>query len=703
MRYIITTVAFIGIALLILLAKSLSNSELVSSDTFRLLLIFNIIFVCSLVVLITIQIIKLLQNVKKEIVGSRLTMRLVLSFATVVIIPVTIVYLASVSFLTKSIESWFNVQVESALQGGLSLGQKTLDILLKDIELKSKSMAYSIGATDESSSSEILNDLREKFSIQEAVIIGTNSKIYSVSGDYETSLPVLPKQEDLIRASEGFFGKIEEIDGKIFMKAYVPIPRKELLKPEKIIQITQPIPESISDIALSVESVYEDYQTLAYSRSSLKIIYTMTLTLVLLLAILSAVAASFVISRRISEPISLLAEATRQIAKGKYNKTIPENSKDELGLLVKSFNSMTVKLNDATNSSEKSRERLEIARAFLDTILTHLSSGVIVLDSNNVVKLHNITASKIIKFKKINMTGVNFTHEISKNKIYQPIIKKLNTIIFSKPFLKEESFEFNTKNKDNEEIIRIQITPLKREKNISYILVIDDISELTKGQRSQAWSEIARRLAHEIKNPLTPIQLSAERIEHKLKDKLSDEDLIMLKKSTLTIVNQVQALKTMVNEFSEYSRPTAKNIKAFNLVVLLENIIELYQSTTIKITLNVTNKIILIKADENKIRQVIINLVENSKDGLAKEKNPEIIIDIVEDINWVTFTIEDNGMGISKELMSRIFEPYVTSKATGTGLGLAIVNKIIEEHSGKIDIRRNKNKGTSVSVKLPKK
>ena len=703
MRYIITTVAFIGIALLILLAKSLSNSELVSSDTFRLLLIFNIIFVCALIILITIQIAKLLQNVKKEIVGSRLTMRLVLSFATVVIIPVTIVYLASVSFLTKSIESWFNVQVESALQGGLSLGQKTLDILLKDIELKSKSMAYSIGTSDESSSSEILNDLREKFSIQEAVIIGINSKIDKVSGEYETRLPVLPTQADLIRASEGFFGKIEEIDGKIFLKAYVPIPRKELLKPEKIIQITQPIPEAISDIALSVESVYEDYQTLAYSRSSLKIIYTMTLTLVLLLAILSAVAASFVISRRISEPISLLAEATKQIAKGKYNKTIPENSKDELGLLVKSFNSMTVKLNDATNSSEKSRERLEIARAFLDTILTHLSSGVIVLDSNNVIKLHNITASKIIKFKKINMTGVKFTNEISKNKIYQPIIRKLNTIIFSKPFLKEESFEFNIKNKDNEEIIQIQITPLKREKNISYILVIDDISELTKGQRSQAWSEIARRLAHEIKNPLTPIQLSAERIEHKLKDKLIDEDLIMLKKSTLTIVNQVQALKTMVNEFSEYSRPTVKNIKAFNLVVLFENIIELYQSTKIKITLKVSNKLILIKADENKIRQVIINLIENAKDGLSKEKKPEIIIDIANDNKWVTFLIEDNGMGISKELMGRIFEPYVTSKATGTGLGLAIVNKIIDEHSGKIDIKRNKNKGISVSIKLPKK
>ena len=702
MKYVITVVALIGIALLILLAKSLSNSELVSGDTFRLLLIFNIIFICALIILITTQLAKLLQNVKKEIIGSRLTMRLVLSFATVVIIPVTIVYLVSVSFLTKSIESWFNVQVESALQGGLSLGQKTLDILLKDMELKAKSMAYSIGAADESSGPEILNDLREKFSIQEAVIFDANSKILGVSGDYLTPLPALPKQEDLMRASEGFFGKIEEIEGKIFMKAYVPIPKKELLQTDKIIQITQPIPESISAIALSVESVYEDYQALAYSRSSLKIIYTMTLTLVLLLAILSAVAASFVISRRISKPISLLAEATRQIAKGKYNKTIPENSRDELGLLVKSFNSMTMKLNDATKSSEKSRERLEIARAFLDTILTHLSSGVIVIDMNGVIKLHNITASKIFKFKKINMTDVKFNINISKNKIYQPIIQKINSVIISKKFIEEQSFEYNTNNKKNEEIIRIQITPLKSEKNISYILVIDDITELSKGQRNQAWSEIARRLAHEIKNPLTPIQLSAERIEHKLKDKLTNEDLLMLNKSTATIVNQVQALKTMVNEFSEFSRPSEKKIQAFNLVELFENIIDLYQATNIKIKLIKINNLISIKADENKIRQIIINLIENAKDGLSEEIIPKITINIIDNKKTVTFIIKDNGMGISDELMGRIFEPYVTSKTNGTGLGLAIVNKIIEEHSGRIKIKRNKTKGTSVLVELPK-
>ena len=300
------------------------------------------------------------------------------------------------------------------------------------------------------------------------------------------------------------------------------------------------------------------------------------------------------------------------------------------------------------------------------------------------------------------MTNDKFTNEISRNKIYEPIIKKINTIIFTRKLEKEKSFEFNINYKNNEEIIRIQITPLRREKNISYILVIDDITELSKGQRHQAWSEIARRLAHEIKNPLTPIQLSAERIEHKLKDKLSAEDLLMLNKSTATIVNQVQALKTMVNEFSEFSRPAKKEIKSFNLVDLFENVVELYQATRIKITLNIKNKLIPIKADENKIRQIIINLIENARDGLAAEKNPELVIKIIENKKWVNFKIIDNGMGIPEKLMGRIFEPYVTSKANGTGLGLAIVNKIIDEHSGTIEIKRNKTKGTSVSVKLPK-
>ncbi len=701
MRYIITTVAFIGISLLILLAQSLGNSDLISSETFKLLLIINIIFVIALVILIVIQIIKLLKNIKKEVVGSRLTMRLVLSFASVVIIPVSIVYIVSVSFLTKSIESWFNVQVESALQGGLNLGQKTLDILMKDIELKGKSIAYSISISEEGNSEKILKDLREKFSIEEAVIYDQNSKIISISSENIGSLPEVPDSKDLARGSESFYGKIIEVGERIYLKAYIPIPTKKIFQTKKIIEITQPIPEAISDIALSVETVYEDYQKLAYSRGSLKIVYTMTLTLVLLLSILSAVAASFIISRRISLPLSLLADATKKIAKCNFNQRIPENSRDELGLLVRSFNSMTNQLQEAMSASEKIRERLEIARSFLDTILTNLSSGVIVISNEGILLLHNTCASEIFEFKKEKMIGEEFISNITNNKIYHPVINKISNEIFNNKIKKEQSIEFNLRKKNIEKIIRVRIRPMKGE-NIKYILVIDDITELTEGQRSVAWAEIARRLAHEIKNPLTPIQLSAERIQHKLKDKLMDDDLLMLNKSTKTIVKQVDALKTLVNEFSEFSRPAKKNIKAFNLYDLIENIIGLYQANNIEIILKSTNKELMVLGDENKIRQIIINLLENAKDALISISEPKIIIALSEEDKSANFTIEDNGIGIPEEIASRIFEPYVTSKSTGTGLGLAIVKKIVEEHSGSISIKKNKIKGTLVSVKLAK-
>lgn len=367
MRYLITTFAFIGLGLLILLAKSLANSDFISSESFRLLLIFNVIFIFSLVLLIAIQIYRLFQNIKKETIGSRLTLRLVISFALMVIIPVSVVYLVSFNFLTKSIDSWFNVKVESALEGGLNLGQKTLDILMKDIELKSKSIAYSIGNTDSNLRDEQLIDLREKFAIFQAIIIDDKNNIISISSNNVANIPQVPSYDDLVKAESGFYGKIIEDQNLIFLKSFVPINLKENITKKVYLELTQPIPLAISDLAISVESVYEEYQQLAYSRTSLKIIYSLTLTLVLLLAILSAVALSFVISRRFSSPISQLAEATIEVAKGNFKKKIPDQGKkDELGMLVNSFNSMTDQLNTATISAKKNRVKVEEARYFLD-------------------------------------------------------------------------------------------------------------------------------------------------------------------------------------------------------------------------------------------------------------------------------------------------------------------------------------------------
>jgi len=701
LRYLITAFAFVGIGLLILLAKSLANSDLISSESFRLLLIFNVIFIIGLVLLIGIQIYRLFRNIKKEIVGSKLTLRLVLSFGLMVIIPVSVVYFVSFNFLTKSIDSWFNVKVESALEGGLSLGQKTLDILMKDIELKSKSIAFSLGNTDENLRNNQLIDLREKFAIFQAIIIDNKNNIIAISSENSANIPQLPPTDDLIKAEGSFYGRIIDDNGKIFLKSLSPIKFKEDITKKVYLELTQPIPLAISNLAISVESVYEEYQQLAYSRTSLKIIYSLTLTLVLLLAILSAVALSFVISRRFSSPIAQLAEATVAVAKGNFKKVIPDQGKkDELGMLVNSFNSMTAQLNSATLSSEKNRIKVEEARKFLDSILTNLSSGIIVIKKNLEIIQTNIEFYKIFnlavkrQFRNLN----DFCHI---NDEYLKLIHFVSEFVKEKKYVKTKSKDFKFNINKNEKIIRLQIKSIKESGEFIFILLVDDITDVSEAQRHQAWSEVARRLAHEIKNPLTPIQLSAERVESKLKDKLSVEDLQMLQRSTQTIVNQVESLKIMVNEFADYARTPKLKKEDTDINEFIQEILDLYESSKVLIKYDNIKGSLIVSLDKNKLRQVFINLIENSIDALESTKKPLIYISVIKRMKTLIFKISDNGPGVPSELINRVFEPYVTSKTKGTGLGLAIVYKIIDEHNGDIKILNDKKGGTLVTFKIP--
>ena len=701
MRYLITVFAFVGIGLLILLAKSLANSDLISSESFRLLLIFNVIFIIGLVLLIGIQIYRLFRNIKKEIIGSKLTLRLVISFGLMVIIPVSVVYFVSFNFLTKSIDSWFNVKVESALEGGLSLGQKTLDILMKDIELKSKSIAFSLGNTDENLRNNQLIDLREKFAIFQAIIIDNKNNIIAISSENIANIPQLPPTDDLIKAEGSFYGRIIDNNGKIFLKSLSPIKFKEDITKKVYLELTQPIPLAISNLAISVESVYEEYQQLSYSRTSLKIIYSLTLTLVLLLAILSAVALSFVISRRFSSPIAQLAEATVAVAKGNFEKVIPDQGKkDELGMLVNSFNSMTAQLNSATLSSEKNRIKVEEARKFLDSILTNLSSGIIVIKKNLEIIQTNIEFYKIFnlavkrQFRNLN----DFCHI---NDEYLKLIHFVSEFVKEKKYVKTKSKDFKFNINKNEKIIRLQIKSIKESGEFIFILLVDDITDVSEAQRHQAWSEVARRLAHEIKNPLTPIQLSAERVESKLKDKLSVEDLQMLQRSTQTIVNQVESLKIMVNEFADYARTPKLKKEDTDINEFIQEILDLYESSKVLIKYDNIKGSLIVSLDKNKLRQVFINLIENSIDALESTKKPLIYISAIKRMKTLIFKISDNGPGVPSELINRVFEPYVTSKIKGTGLGLAIVYKIIDEHNGDIKILNDKKGGTLVTFKIP--
>jgi len=706
MRYLIAIATLVGASLLFLLSKASSSSEFISGSSYTVVLILSGIFILSLIAIIANQIKKLFRNIKKDVMGSRLSMRLVISFTLMAVIPGLIVYLVSVNFLTRSIESWFNVKVESALDGGLKLGQKALDIMLTDLELKAGRMALTLSSMPTTSQYAALSDLREKTGVQDATIISDQGKIIAVSSnDAESFLPALPTLIQLKQAENNIYGKIEPIKNKgLYLRVLAPINGAAISNERLILQILQPVPDSLTTLAESVQDVFQDYQKLSYSRDSLKVIFSITLTLVLMLAILTAVAIGFLLSRKLSEPLALLAEGTKKIAKGNFKTMLPEKGKDELGVLVRSFNSMTRQLDQATQTSENNQIRLESARSYLETVLAHLSSGVIVINDDMEIKSFNIAASKILQVDLSKNTNQLITSISNKNKLLNNFVVSIQEEI--KVASSKKQFEiikqFEIKYEKNNQVLSLQITPLPQNKVKNYVLMIDDITMMIQAQRDAAWSEVARRLAHEIKNPLTPIQLSAERIKHKLGSKLNKEDTDILDKAVSTIVNQVDAMKTMVNEFSEYARAPKLNLELTDINETIKEISHLFENSGIKITTTLLKGLPKIKVDINMMRQVLINLIQNAQDAMINNtKKPSIKINTNKYKNYLILSIEDNGPGFSLDILKKAFEPYVTTKSHGTGLGLAIVKKIIEEHEGTIVVENIKNGGANINIQLP--
>ncbi|CAM8365993.1 NtrY Signal transduction histidine kinase involved in nitrogen fixation and metabolism regulation [Candidatus Methylopumilus universalis] len=706
MRYLIAIATLVGASLLFLLSKASSSSEFISGSSYTVVLILSGIFILSLIAIIANQIKKLFRNIKKDVMGSRLSMRLVISFTLMAVIPGLIVYLVSVNFLTRSIESWFNVKVESALDGGLKLGQKALDIMLTDLELKAERMALTLSSMPTTSQYAALSDLREKTGVQDATIISDQGKIIAVSSnDAESFLPALPTLIQLKQAENKIYGKIEPIKNKgLYLRVLAPINGAAISNERLILQILQPVPDSLTNLAESVQDVFQDYQKLSYSRDSLKVIFSITLTLVLMLAILTAVAIGFLLSRKLSEPLALLAEGTKKIAKGNFKTMLPEKGKDELGVLVRSFNSMTRQLDQATQTSANNQIRLESARSYLETVLAHLSSGVIVINDDMEIKSFNIAATKILQIDLSKNTNQLITSISNKNKLLNDFVVSIQEEI--KAARSKKHFEiikqFEIKYEKNNQVLSLQITPLPQNKVKNYVLMIDDITMMIQAQRDAAWSEVARRLAHEIKNPLTPIQLSAERIKHKLGSKLNKEDTDILDKAVSTIVNQVDAMKTMVNEFSEYARAPKLNLESTDINETIKEISHLFENSGIKITTTLLKGLPKIKVDVNMMRQVLINLIQNAQDAMINNtKKPSIKINTNKYKNYLILSIEDNGPGFSADILKKAFEPYVTSKSHGTGLGLAIVKKIIEEHEGTIVVENIKNGGANINIQLP--
>ncbi len=702
MKYIVIASAALGAFLLYLLSNASANTA-ATGEYYTLLVTLNIVLAVFLVVLIGVQLFGLYRKIRAHVMGSRFTLRLLTTFALMAIIPGLIVYLVSVNFLTRSIESWFNVKVEAALEGGLNLGRTALDIMLVDVKEKGESMATSLTFQPANTHFSMLNDLREKSGVQDATLLTVQGRILAVSSsDSSSFLPELPSKSQLRQARTRILGSIEPIGKKgLYLRVLAPVTVQDLAGETRILQLLQPVPKSLATTAEAVQDVYQDYQKLSYSRASLREVFALTLTLVMMLAMLGAVAIAFVLSRRLSEPLTVLAEGTRAIASGDYSTMLPEHGKDELGVLVKSFNSMTRQLNDATKAAESNRARVEAARGYLETILAHLSSGVMALNKRGELRTFNEAAVNILGAPLENYVGLTVDEVIAKQvrleSFFQAISLHIQKDDSENDGLKD--VQKNTQKDDIQTQIELATTQGKQILMIrgtrlpdgGYVAVFDDATNMVQAQRDAAWGEVARRLAHEIKNPLTPIQLSAERMAHKLLSKLDDADAAMLKRSTETIVNQVDAMKRMVNEFSEYARSPAPQLERLDVNSLIREVASLYdlqgdKTPYIQMNLLLAKQACTIKGDSTMLRQVLHNLLQNAQDALATKTNPILSVKTEVQHDLLILTVEDNGAGFPTEMLARVFEPYMTTKPHGTGLGLAIVKKIIEEHKGSIKI-----------------
>ena len=692
------TLLILGIALagvlLFLLATASANTSLFAQH-YSLLLGLNAVLAAALLAVVGYQLVSLRRRLKGRVFGSRLTLRFLVLFATMALVPGVLVYTVSVQFLSKSIESWFDVSVDSALEGGIKLGQAAVDQMLGELNVKARAMALELADRTDSQQVVALNRLRQQAGVEDALVVAANGRLIASASDNLSQLvPELPSSLQLRQArSNRGVTSIDSLPGKpLGLRAIAPISASTISDETRYLQLRHPVPESLAKSAEAVEAVYGDYRKLSLSRQGLKRSYIVTLTLALLMALFSAVALAFILSDRISAPLSDLAQATQAVARGDFSKRMPVTSRDELGVLLESFNSMTRQLDEARQVVESNRTQLETAKARLENILANLSAGVLVFDRELRLSIFNRGAAAILGGELGTLSGKALVEWDGFESFADPVRGAFAAH-------GEKGWQLELVLPGTGKTLLARGTPLPS----GYVLVFDDVTQLIQAQRATAWAEVARRLAHEIKNPLTPIQLSAERLEMKLADKLGPADAETLRRGAQTIVNQVAALKAMVDDFRDYARLPAPVLAGLDLNALVTEVLSMYEASSVPIRRKLGTRLPQVLADSAQIRQVLHNLVQNAQDALGAAKTPASEIEVRTEPagDAVRLVVSDNGGGFPEELMARIFEPYVTTKPRGTGLGLAIVKKIVDEHHGEISIENRPRQGASVSILLP--
>ena len=702
LRWLLLAAASLSAIALFLLATATANTSLFAQG-YDQLVILNGALIVLLMLVVGWQLWQLRRNLKAGVFGSRLAVRLVLLFALVAVLPGALVYAVSVQSIGRSIESWFDVRVDRALEGGLNLGRNALDYLLKETSAKASQMALTI-ADGPGNPAGALNRAAEQANVYEAVLFSPSGSVLAVAGMGGSRTTPEPPPAAALRAArlQQPYAKIEQTaDGGLVLRAVVPVNTKDSLNPLKLLQVTEPVPKPLAQDAERVQAGMRDYQELSFARVALKRLYALTLTLTLLLALTSALGLAVVLSERFAAPLGLLAEGTRAVAQGDFTRRQPVVSRDELGVLTESFNTMTAQLAEAQGRAEESRRAIETTRAYLESILGNLSAGVLVFDERHRLRTVNPSAAVILQQPLADLTGMALADWGRR----LPALASFAELV-------SEGFRGGRDGQWQREadvsVANLSRTLLMRGTRLpgatasGYVVVFDDVSELVQAQRDAAWAEVARRLAHEIKNPLTPIQLSAERLAMKLEPKVDGTDRETLLRGTRTIVSQVAAMKHMVDDFAIYARqPRPGQLQSVDLPALLLDVLALYDNLVPHVALSLPDAPVHIQGEPTRLRQVFHNLLSNAVDAQADVPDPRLAISLTVAGGEATLTVADRGPGFPERVLTHPFEPYVTTKTKGTGLGLAIVKKIIEEHGGRVLLANAQGGGACVTLVLP--
>lgn len=700
-RHVVGVALILGVVMLYLLSTASNNTTEFANDL-PLLLGFGVAVLVVLLVLVGLQLVTVRRRLKARVFGSKLTLRLVLVFTMVSVLPGVLMYGISVQFLAGSIESWFDVRVDSALEGGLNLGRVNLETGLRELQRKADSMAVSLSDGQDGARVAVLNKLREQAAVHEAALLSPEGDIIAFSGtDSEQLMPVMPNPSVLrqVRLQQPYLSIEEDSRSRLRLRVAVPVnyPAGET----EILQLVQPVSEKLARDAAMVQRAYRDYQELSLSREGLKRLYTLALTLSLGVALLSVLLLAIMFSNRLSAPLGFLVAGTRAVAQGDFSQRQPVQRQDELGILTESFNAMTRQLSDAQSAAHQHQEALSAANAYLESILANLSAGVLSFDTDFRLRASNRSAEKILGAELTQLIGTSMADwETSAPRLVTICTAARAQFIEEGETTWQQEVEVDTQS--GKQVLLLRGSQLLEGEEKGYVVVFDDVTELLQAQRYAAWGEVARRLAHEIKNPLTPIQLSAERLQHRLSDRLETSDSDVLNRSTQTIVNQVSALKGMVNAFSDYARSPEPDLAPVDLNALVGDVLELYEASRPLLRVELDPHLPTIFGDSAKLRQVLHNLLQNAEQAIAEVSRPQIVVRTEATDNGVILSVRDNGAGFPEQIMTRVFEPYVSSKSRGTGLGLAIVRKIVEEHNGSVTISNPASGGALVEVRLSK-